>query len=90
MNLCERKDTVVCLYDNESPRISAYDIHEWIHMKLRLEPDEISTIPVDGPKWQVYIKLTQAQTLEDLLRRMNGMVTYEHVTLRSRESAYAL
>ena len=41
MNLCERKDTVVCLYDNESPRISAYDIHEWIHMKLRLEPDEI-------------------------------------------------
>jgi hypothetical protein len=70
----------VCSFDKDSPRITAYDIHEWIYTKPSLEPDEVMTIQVDGPKGQVFIKLTQAQTTDELLRRTNGMVTYEHVT----------
>jgi hypothetical protein len=50
MNLYERKDTVMCSFDKDSPRITAYDIQEWIYVKLSLEPDEVMTIQVDGPK----------------------------------------
>jgi hypothetical protein len=70
----------VCTFDKDSPRITAYDIHEWIYTKLRLESEDVATIQVDGPKRSVFIKTIQAQTAEELIRRTNGATTYEHVT----------
>ena len=34
--MAERHNTVVCLFNPSSPRITAYDIHEWIHSTLRI------------------------------------------------------
>jgi hypothetical protein len=76
----ERKDTIVCAFDKASPKISAYDIHEWIHKKLRLEPEEVTTIQIDGPKRQVYIKCTKPVTIEDIMTLTKGEVKYEHNT----------
>ena len=66
---------MLCSSDKESPRISAYDIHEQIYiyiyiytyicMKLRLELEALSRIQLDGPKRQVHVKITKAQTLVD-------------------------
>lgn len=56
----------MCSCDKESPCISAYDIHEQIYTELRLESEAVSRIQVDGPKRQVYVKVTEAQTLVDL------------------------
>jgi len=36
----EGQNTIVCVFDLKSPRISAYDIHEWIYAQLRLEDNE--------------------------------------------------
>ena len=41
------KDTIVCMFDKEIPRITAYDILEWIYQKLRLEPEDVATIQID-------------------------------------------
>jgi hypothetical protein len=60
--MCERKDTVICTFDKGSPKISAFDIHEWIREQLRFDENEV-TIQIDGPKRQVFIKLAQAHKI---------------------------
>ena len=47
------QNTIVCAFDQRNPRITAYNIHEWIHEKLRLEEDEISMIQIDGLRRRV-------------------------------------
>ena len=56
--MTDRQNSIVCAFDQRSPRITAYHIHEWIHEKLRLEEDEISMIQIDGRRRRVFIKST--------------------------------
>jgi hypothetical protein len=65
INCWERKYTVVCSFDKDSPRISAYDIPEQIYMNLRLEQEAVWRIQVDGPKRELHVKVTETQTLVD-------------------------
>jgi len=44
------QNTIVCTFDPTSPRISAFDIHEWIHETLRISEQKVSMIQIDGPK----------------------------------------
>jgi hypothetical protein len=46
----ERQNTFVCAFDPQSPRISAFDIHEWIHNTLCLRESEVVMIQIDSPK----------------------------------------
>ena len=62
-NMCERKDTVVCTFDKESPTISKFEIHEWTYNHLILDENEVKIIQTDGPKRQVCVKFVQAHTL---------------------------
>jgi hypothetical protein len=55
MQRYERKDTIVCTFDKRSPRITAYDIHKWMHQELHLDTDDVATLQIDGPKRQVFI-----------------------------------
>jgi hypothetical protein len=45
----ERQNTVVCVLDMRSPRISAFHIHEWIYTQLQLPEEDISMIQIDRP-----------------------------------------
>ena len=45
----ERQNTTVCAFDLKSPRVSAYEIHEWIHEQLKLEDNEFLMEQIDGP-----------------------------------------
>ena len=40
VNMCDRLNTIVCIFDPRSPRISAFNIHEWIHDNLRLVEED--------------------------------------------------
>jgi hypothetical protein len=42
----------VCCFENDTARISAYDIHERIHNNLNLKEEEGSTVQLDEPKRQ--------------------------------------
>jgi hypothetical protein len=76
MQKYERKDTAVCIFDKTSPRITAYEIHEWIYNNLHLETEDVVTIQIDGPRRQVYIKTTHATVVEKLLLRTKGESIY--------------
>jgi hypothetical protein len=55
MEMGEGQNKIVCIFDMRSPRIAAYNIHEWIYAKLRLQEDEIRMIQTDGSRRRVYI-----------------------------------
>jgi hypothetical protein len=49
-NTTERHNTVVCAFDPASPKISAFDMHEWLFEELRLQEQDITTLQIDGIK----------------------------------------
>jgi len=56
INMSDRMNTLVCIFDPSSPTISAYNIHDCIHEALRLMEEDIQVIQVDGPRRRVFIK----------------------------------
>jgi hypothetical protein len=74
----ERQNTLVCIFDPKSPRISAYNIHEWIFDSLRLEEDDLFMIQVDGPKRHVYIKFKNTDKLQQILSDSKAQHDYKH------------
>jgi hypothetical protein len=78
--MAERHNTVVCTFDPTSPRITAFDIREWIHEALRIPEHTVSMIQIDGIKRQVYIKLIDKECVLSLLRSTNGQAEYKHHT----------
>jgi hypothetical protein len=77
MQKYEKKDTAVCIFDKNSPRITAYEIQEWIYNSLHSEKEDVVTIQIDGPR-QVFIKTTHSMVMEDLISRTKGESTYEY------------
>jgi hypothetical protein len=78
--MIERHHTVVCTFDTTSPRISAFEIHEWLHETLRLQEQTVRMIQVDGSRRQVYIKLIDRENVVNLLQKTNGQAEYKHLT----------
>ena len=60
--MAERQNTVVCSFDPSSPRITAYDIHEWFHADLRIQENTVSMVQIDGIKRQVFIKFVDSES----------------------------
>jgi hypothetical protein len=77
--MTERQNTVVCVFDRHSPKISAYEIHEWIYDTLRLPDDDIEMIQIDGPNRHVYIKFVTQDKLASQLATITGTREYMHV-----------
>jgi hypothetical protein len=48
--MADRQATVVCTFEPTSPRITAYDIHEWIYEELRIPEDQLRVIQIDVTK----------------------------------------
>jgi hypothetical protein len=57
--MAESQNTVVCFFNPNSPRITAFDIQEWLHDVLKIPEDIVNTIQIDGTKRQVYIKFIE-------------------------------
>jgi hypothetical protein len=78
--MAERHNTVVCSFDLSSPRITAYDIHEWIFTELRIPEHKVQMIQTDGIKRNVHIKLVDSECVYALLREMEGQAEYKYPT----------
>ena len=61
----------------DSHRISALEIHEWIHDILRKPEQKVNKIQIGGIKRQVYIKMTYIEGVQDI-QSTGGKVGYEH------------
>jgi hypothetical protein len=70
--MTERENTLVCTFDSQSPRITACDIHEWIHETMHLEGTDVAIVQIDGPRRQVYIKFKEYRRMRETLMSTNG------------------
>jgi hypothetical protein len=50
VDMCDRQNTLVFIFDPRSPKITACHIRELLFEQLRLREGEISMIQVDGPR----------------------------------------
>jgi hypothetical protein len=75
--MAERHKTVICSFDHSSPRITAYDIHEWIHVVVRIPEHKVKMIQIDGKKRQVFIKVPYIESVHALLSETGGQAEYK-------------
>jgi hypothetical protein len=78
--MSERQNTLVCIFDMKSSRISAYNIHEWIFETVHLGEEDLAMIQIDGPKRNVYIKFKNTDKLQQVLLDSRGQRDYKHDT----------
>lgn len=71
-DMSDRHMAVVCGFDSRNPRITAYDIHEWIHDTLRLAEEDITMIQAYGLKRRVFIKFTNENRIKEILEETEG------------------
>jgi len=74
----EGRNTIVCTFDPDSPRISALEIHEWIHAVLRIPEQKVNMIQINGTKRKVYIKMTDIEGVQDIIQGTGGQAEYKH------------
>jgi ribosomal protein S24E len=76
--MTKRRNTVVCVFDHNAPKLSAYEVHEWIFDVLRLPEEQVLVIQIDRQQSKVYIKLTDHQVVVKLLQDMSGQFECKH------------
>ena len=78
LNMQGRKHTIVCTFDPASPRINAWDIHEWINEALNIPEQEVQLVQIDGIQRQVFIKLSTSEQVIKILQDTKGQATYTY------------
>jgi hypothetical protein len=78
--MSERRNTLACCFDQTSPRLTAYEIHEWIHSQLQVSEHSVLMIQIEGAHRQVYIKFTELNFVQDILETTHGETFYKHTT----------
>jgi hypothetical protein len=75
-----RRNTLVCCFDPTSPRLTTFDIHEWLHSQLQVSEHSVVIIQIDGTRRQVFIKFTDLHFVQDIQNATNGETVYKHST----------
>jgi len=63
-----------------SPKINAFQIHEWLHDTLRLNEDDIRVIQIDGTLRKVYIKFVDSGRMMRGLQPIQVDLEFYHET----------
>ena len=78
MTSSERHNTIVCSFEPTSPRITAYQIHEWIHDKMHLWKEDVRKIQIDELQRMVFIKFISHDRMMTVLQNTSGHLEYKH------------
>jgi hypothetical protein len=68
------------MFEPSSPRITAFDIHEWGFENLHVAEHALTMIQIDTIKRHVYLKFIEDQYVIDILQNTNGQLEYKHAT----------
>jgi multidrug efflux pump subunit AcrB len=73
-----RQNNIVCSFDRQSPRLSAYEIHEWFGANLTSKVEDVLLVQIHGAQRQVYIKFREYTTMNHILTtsRVEGTVRH--------------
>jgi hypothetical protein len=74
----DRQNTIVCIFDTRSPKITALQVHEWIYENLQLPEEDVLMIQIDGPGRRVYIKFHTSEQAQNILQTTSGQLNYLH------------
>jgi len=74
----DRQNTIVCIFDARSPRITALHINEWIYENLRLPEKDVRMIQIDGPRRRVFIKRNTSEQAQSILQTKKGQLELRH------------
>ena len=75
-----RSNTIVFTFDPASPRITAHDVHEWLHAEIRIQEQKVQMIQIDGIKRQVYVKVIDKDYILSIINGTGGQGEYKHHT----------
>ena len=78
--MAERQLTMACIFDPNSPRISAYEVHEWIHDQPQVSEQSLTMIQIDRIKRHAFLKFIDDIYIQNILQSTNGSAEYRHVT----------
>jgi hypothetical protein len=70
--MTDRRNTIICAFDLNSPRITAHHIHDWIYESLKLPETDVRMIQIDGPRRRVYIKFNNSDRALSVLQETAG------------------
>jgi hypothetical protein len=73
-------NTIVFTSDPASPRISAFDLHEWLHEVIRIQEQKLKMIQNDGIKRQVYVKPNDRDYVLSIINETGRRGEYKHTT----------
>ena len=76
--MAKRLNTIVCTFDPASPKITAFEIHEWIHNTFWIPQQNVTVIQIDGIRREVFIKLANNDSVQTLLRDTSGEAKCKH------------
>jgi hypothetical protein len=76
--MSEKQNTIVCAFDPQSTRITAYDIHDSIYETVCLQENEVAMVQVDGTRRHVYIKFQENQRTQEILTATNAHGKFRH------------
>jgi hypothetical protein len=69
--MSEGQNTIVCTFNTKIPRISAFDIQDWIYNQLQVPENAVNMVQVVGTRRQVYINFAEIQCLQEALHSTN-------------------
>jgi hypothetical protein len=78
--MTERQNIADLFFHPASPRILAYEIHEWTHATLKIPCYAFHEIQIDGYKSQVFIKFIVQSYVQALIHDTQVQTEYKHIT----------
>jgi hypothetical protein len=76
--MIDRQNTILCCFNLQSLRITAFHIHEWIHATLRLAEEDVRMMQIDGPRRTVSITFISDTSMQAVLQETRGGREYKH------------
>jgi len=85
--MTERQQAIVCAFDQCSPRVSEFDIHELVYETLHLQEHEVVMIQIDGPRRHVDMKFRDPQRMQAILTATQGQEDFRHDKRRNLKTS---
>jgi len=63
-----------------SPRINAFQIHEWLYETVRLTEDDVRVVQIDDPLRKLYVKFVNSECMMRVLQPIQGDLDFHHET----------